>query len=382
MTGQGPGPGFRPRSAPAMPTDAAAAVLDAAALDALPAVCDLAPPPVLDDLTTARARSVLADVDLLVTGWGCPPLDAAALTAAPRLRAVVHTAGSVRDHVTEACWERGIEVSSAAAANAVPVAEYTLGMILLTGKQVREGAREFRARRTHGDWLRTPVRVGNYGRVVGIVSASLVGRQVIELLRPHDFEVLRYDPYIDAAEAVELGKQAVGLAELFTRCDTVSVHTPLLPATRGLIGRTLLGSMPAGAVLINTSRGAVADQTALTEADLAGRIRAVLDVTEPEVLPVDHPLWDCEHALLTSHLAGSAPGDRSPCRLPGHARRLGHRTGAGRGLGAARAARLGPPPPARSALPRAPRRAHPDRPRLADRVARRGTVEHPRGVPA
>ncbi|MFF7901680.1 hypothetical protein ACIP4X_33350 [Streptomyces sp. NPDC088817] len=130
MTGVGPGPGFRPRAAPAMSPDAAAAVLDTAALDAFRAICDLAPLPVLDDLTTARARSVLADVDLLVTGWGCPPLDAAALAAAPRPRAVVHTAGSVRGHITEACWERGVEVSSAAAANAVPVAEYTPGMIL------------------------------------------------------------------------------------------------------------------------------------------------------------------------------------------------------------------------------------------------------------
>ncbi|MGW4824892.1 NAD(P)-dependent oxidoreductase [Streptomyces sp. NPDC004227] len=285
MTGEGPGPGFRPRAAPAMQADAAAAALDAAALDALHAICDLAPPPVLDGLTTARARSVLADVDLLVTGWGCPPLDTAALTAAPRLRAVVHTAGSVRGHATEACWERGIEVSSAAAANAVPVAEYTLGMILLTGKQVRERVREFRAGRTHGDWLRTPVRVGNYGRSVRIVSAPLVGRRVIELLRPHDFEVLLYDPYSDAAEAAELGEQTVGLAELFTRCDTVSVHMPLLPATHGLIGRTLLDSMPAGAVLINTSRGAVADQAALAEAVLAGRIRAVLDVTARRAHP-------------------------------------------------------------------------------------------------
>ncbi|MFI1291822.1 hypothetical protein ACH4VM_25745 [Streptomyces sp. NPDC020792] len=125
-----------------------------------------------------------------------------------RLRAVVHPAGSVRGRVTEACWERGIEVSSAAAANDAPVAEYTLGMIVPPGKQVRERAHEFCARRTHGNRLRTPVRVGDYGRTVGIVSASLVGRRVIELLRPRDFEVLLYDPYADAAEAAGLGVAA------------------------------------------------------------------------------------------------------------------------------------------------------------------------------
>jgi phosphoglycerate dehydrogenase-like enzyme len=296
-------PGARPRAALAMSADAAAAVLDAESLAALGEICDLVPPPVLDNLTTPRARAVLAEVDLLVTGWGCPPLDEAVLAAAPRLRAVVHTAGSVRGHVTDACWERGIEVSSAAAANALPVAEYTLAMILLSGKEVLERAHAYRAARARADWLRTPRTVGNYRRTVGILSASLIGRRVIELLRPHDVDVLLYDPYVTDADA--LGVERVELAELFARCDTVSVHTPLLPTTRGLVTRELIGAMRPGAVLINTARGAVVDQEALTEAALAGRIRAVLDVTEPEVLPADHPLWECENVLITPHLAGS-----------------------------------------------------------------------------
>jgi phosphoglycerate dehydrogenase-like enzyme len=288
-----------------MSLDVASAVLDAESLTALAALCDLAPPPVLDDLTTPRARTLLADVELLVTGWGCPPLDEDVLRAAPRLRAVVHTAGSVRGHVTDACWERGIEVSSAAAANAVPVAEYTLAMILLTGKQVLETARAYRASRTRPDWLRTPRSVGNHRRTVGILSASLIGRRVIELLRPHDIDVLVHDPYLTEDAARELGVARVGPAELFRRADTVSVHTPLLPETRGLVGRELIDSMRPGAVLINTARGAIVDQAALTDAALDGRIRAVLDVTDPEVLPPGHPLWDCEHVLLTPHLAGS-----------------------------------------------------------------------------
>ncbi len=155
MTVSSPGPGFRPRAALAMSQDAATAVLDPASLTALAAVCDLAPLPVLDDFGTDRAREILADVDLLVTGWGCPVLDADALAAAPRLRAVVHTAGSVRPHVTDACWERGIEVSSAAAANALPVAEYTLAMILLTGKQVLERAHAYATTRARDNWLHT-----------------------------------------------------------------------------------------------------------------------------------------------------------------------------------------------------------------------------------
>ncbi|OSP38982.1 hydroxyacid dehydrogenase [Streptomyces sp. 13-12-16] len=303
MTESTPGP--RPRAALAMSPDVASAVLDADSLATLAALCDLAPLPVLDDLATPRARTVLAGVDLLVTGWGCPPLDADVLRTAPRLRAVVHTAGSVRGHVTDACWERGIEVSSAAAANAVPVAEYTLAMILLTGKQVLESARDYRASRTRPDWLRTSRSVGNHRRTVGILSASLIGRRVIDLLRPHDVDVLLYDPFVDEAGARELGVERVGLAELFRRGDTVSVHTPLLPETRRLVGRELIDSMRPGAVLINTARGAVVDQDALADAALVGRIRAVLDVTDPEVLPPEHPLWECDNVLLTPHLAGS-----------------------------------------------------------------------------
>lgn len=305
MTEPTSGPRPRPRAALAMSRAAASAVIDDETLTALTAVCDLAPLPVLDDLTTPRARSVLADVDLLVTGWGCPPLDEEVLRAAPRLRAVVHTAGSVRGHVADACWERGIEVSSAAAANAVPVAEYTLAMILLTGKRVLERARDHRASRTRRDWLGTPRTTGNHQRTVGILSASLIGRRVIGLLRPHDLEILLYDPHIDDRVAQELGVERVGLAELFRRSDTVSVHTPLLPETRGLVNRELIDSMRPDAVLINTARGAIVDQDALTDAALTGRIRAVLDVTDPEVLPHDHPLWQCDNVLITPHLAGS-----------------------------------------------------------------------------
>lgn len=295
----------RPRAALAMATEVAEALLPDPTRRRLAEVCELVRPEALSDLATPPAREALAEVDLLVTGWGCPPLDASVLSAAPRLRAVVHTAGTVRGHVTEACWERGVEVSSAAAANALPVAEYTVAMILLTGKRVLERAHHYRRERRREDWLGTGNAAGNYRRTVGVVSASLIGRRVIELLRPHDVTVLLYDPYVTEEEARALGARPVSLPELFAGSDTVSVHTPLLPATRGLVSRELLTSMRPDAVLINTARGAVVDQDALTELLLAGRIRAVLDVTEPEVLPPDHPLWDCPHVLLTPHLAGS-----------------------------------------------------------------------------
>ncbi|MFD8499238.1 hydroxyacid dehydrogenase [Amycolatopsis sp. NPDC059657] len=293
-----------PRAALAMSLDAAEAVIDARALAAFGEVCSLAPG-VLESFEDAQARAVLADVEVLITGWGCPRLDAEVLATAPRLRAIVHTAGSVHAHVTEACWEQGIEVASAASANALPVAEYTVAMIMLTGKRVLERARDYRAARRRDAWLSTPRSVGNFGRTVGILSASLIGRRVIELLRPYDFRVLLHDPYVSAEEAARLGAEAVGIGKLFSNADVVSVHTPLLPETRGLVSRDLITSMRPDAVLINTARGAIVDQDALAEAAVAGRIRAVLDVTDPEVLPASHPLWDTDTVLITPHLAGS-----------------------------------------------------------------------------
>ncbi|MEV1066204.1 hydroxyacid dehydrogenase [Streptomyces sp. NPDC050263] len=284
-------------------------VLDTDVRARLAALTDLDPQLVLDDLTTPAAHRALADAELLITGWGCPPVDAAALKAAPRLRAVVHTAGTVRHHITAACWERGLAVSSAAAANAVPVAEYTLAMILLANKRVLDTARVYRAERSRVDWNERHPDAGNYRRTVGILSASIIGRRVIDLLRPHDLTVLLHDPYVPDAEARKLGAHPVPLTELFARSDVVSVHTPLLPETRGLVSRVMLTRLRNGGTLINTARGAVVDQDALTDEVVSGRLHAVLDVTEPEVLPADSPLWDCPNVLVTPHIAGSKGGE-------------------------------------------------------------------------
>ncbi|MEK8145873.1 NAD(P)-dependent oxidoreductase [Streptomyces sp. M10(2022)] len=111
--------------------------------------------------------------------------------------------------------------------------------------------------------------------------------------------MLLHDPYVHDAEAAELGVRSVTLTDLFAQSDVVSVHTPLLPATHGLVSRELLTAMRPDGVLINTSRGAVVDQDALTDVLRADRIRAVLDVTDPDPLPAAHPLWDCDNALIT-----------------------------------------------------------------------------------
>ena len=257
----------------------------------------------LDRVTSFDAA--LADVDVLITGWGCPMIDDAVLAHAPRLRAVIHAAGSVKGHVGPAVFDRGIVVSSAAAANARPVAEYTLAMILLANKDIRSMAQRYRAERRRIHVVDEYPGVGNLGRTVGIVGASLVGRHVLRLLAPFDLHPLVADPYLTAADAAGLGAELVELPELCRRSDVVSVHAPALPATRGMIDATLLALLPDGATLINTARGCIVDEPALLAHLRTGRISAILDVTEPEPPAADSPLWDLPNVLLTPHAAGA-----------------------------------------------------------------------------
>ncbi|MGW1374867.1 hydroxyacid dehydrogenase [Streptomyces sp. NPDC002446] len=266
---------------------------------------------------TPEVAAALAEAEVLLTCWGAPALTARVLDAAPRLRAVVHAAGSVKHHLTDACWERGIAVASAAAANALPVAEYTLAAILLANKRVLHCAHRYRTLRARHDWHRELSGAGNYGRTVGIIGASRIGRRVIELLRPFDLRVLLYDPYADAAEAGRLGATPAPLGTLCADSDIVTVHAPELPATRHLLGARELALMPDGATLINTARGSLVDETALLAELVTGRLHAVLDVTDPEPPPPDSPLYDLPNVLLTPHVAGSLGGELH--RLADHA---------------------------------------------------------------
>ncbi|MFJ8357270.1 hydroxyacid dehydrogenase [Streptomyces sp. NPDC093984] len=259
---------------------------------------------VVRDFNDPAAAPALARAEVLVTGWGCPHLDARTLTAAPKLRAVLHAAGSVRSLVGEALWRRGVAVSSAVTGNALPVAEYTLAMILLAGKDAF-GHRE-RFRHTHA--YPSPAEtagIGNLGRRIGVIGASRVGRRLLELLRPFDFRVFLYDPYVTADEAEALGAESLPLDELLRRSDIVSLHAPDIPETQHMLSRDRLALIRDGGVLINTSRGALVDQDALTDELISGRLSAVLDVTEPEPLPAGSPLYGLPNVFLTPHIAGS-----------------------------------------------------------------------------
>ncbi|MFG2603615.1 hydroxyacid dehydrogenase [Streptomyces sp. NPDC048514] len=247
----------------------------------------------------------LAHAEVLFTHWGAPPLGEDALHRMPRLRAVVHAAGSVKHHTTDAVWKRGICVSSAAEANAVPVAEFTLAAVLFAGKRVFDIARVYARTRCRPALLPYYGGHGNYRRTVGVVGASRVGRRVLDLLRPFDLDVLLHDPYVDPAEARALGAEPVTLDELAARSDVVTIHAPQLPETRHMFDGRRIALLKDGATLVNTARGSLVDTDALTRHLLTGRLNAVLDVTDPDVPPAGSPLYTLPNVLLTPHIAGS-----------------------------------------------------------------------------
>ena len=242
-------------------------------------------------------------LELLITGWGCPVLDEALLERLPALRYVIHSAGSVKPFVTNALWEHGIRVSSQAAANAVPVAEYTVAMIVLANKGVFTMAR--RAQRGEPDPdIRTELaHAGNYGKVVGVIGASQIGALVLRKLAAYDLRLLVADPTLDEAGAASLGARLVPLEALVRESDVVSVHAPSLPETHGLIGADELDAMRPGATLINTSRAELVDQEALLRVAGTGRIAAILDLVHHGESA--RALAGLDNVVVTPHLAGS-----------------------------------------------------------------------------
>jgi phosphoglycerate dehydrogenase-like enzyme len=269
-----------------------------------------APPQTADSV--AKNLDVLAEVEVILSGWGAPAMDAAFLEAAPNLRVVLYGAGSIRRVATPALWNRGVRITSAYAANAIPVSEYTLAAILFSLKRGWHFAFSARREKALPGQSQVP---GAYCSTVGLVSLGMVGRLVRERLRPFDLRVVAYDPYVTPEEAHVLGVDLMSLEDLFASSEVVSLHTPLLPETEGMILGSHLVSMKRNATLINTSRGAVVREAEMVEVlEERPDLWAVLDVTQPEPPEPDSRLYDLPNVVLTPHIAGSLG---SECRRMG-----------------------------------------------------------------
>ncbi len=258
----------------------------------------------LQTKTSIQAHpELLADVEVIFSGWGAPVMDAAFLAAAPKLRTVFYGAGSIKAMTPDAFWERGIAVTSAYAMNAIPVSEFTLASILLSLKRAWYYVLETKRLGAFPEKVTPP---GAYGSKVGLISFGMIGRLVRERLLPFNVDVWVYDPFLKPEQAAEFNVTLVSLDDIFSHCDVVSLHTPWLKQTEGMICGRHFELMKDGSTFINTARGAIVNEPEMVEV-LARRsdITAMLDVTWPEP-PVDgSPLYSLPNVVLTPHIAGS-----------------------------------------------------------------------------
>ena len=248
------------------------------------------------------------DTACIFSTWGMPAFSVQEIrTCLPALRAVFYGAGSVQ-HFARPFLDAGVRVFSAWAANAVPVAEYTLAQILLANKGFYLAARRNTspaARAANAAYVAG--MPGNYGATVGILGAGMIGKTLIRMLAAYRLRVLVYDPFLSEEAAAELGVRKTDLPTLFAASQVVSNHVANLPATRGMLNYDLFSLMKPNAVFLNTGRGAQ-----VVEADLCRILRerqdmtAVLDVTDPEPPAADSPLYTLPNVFLTPHIAGSS----------------------------------------------------------------------------
>jgi (S)-sulfolactate dehydrogenase len=249
-------------------------------------------------------KAKLADVDALVVR-NRTQVNAELLGAAPRLR-VVGRLGVGLDNIDVAlCESRGIAVIPATGANALAVAEYVIGTAML----LLRGAYASTADVAAGKWPRAALSNGREiaGKTLGIVGFGGIGRLTARLGRALGMRAMGFDAQLPASHACwrDEDVEPRTLDALLAAADVLTLHVPLLPATRNLIDASRLASMKRGAILVNTARGGVVDEAAVAAALRSGHLGgAALDVFETEPLPAGSPLAGCPNLVLTPHIAG------------------------------------------------------------------------------
>ena len=232
-------------------------------------------------------------------------VDAELLAAAPRLRAVGRLGVGLDNIDLAACERRGVSVHPATGANTASVAEYVIAAAMLLIRNVFS----VNAAMLAGDWPRGGLGQGGEvgGRVMGLVGYGGIGRAVGERARALGMDVAAHDPQIAADDPAWGDAKRLELNELLAEADVVSLHVPLVDATRRLIDAAALARMKPTAVLVNTARGGVVDEAALANAlrnkHLGG---AALDVFETEPLTAEaaRVFEGVPNLVLTPHIAG------------------------------------------------------------------------------
>lgn len=264
-----------------------------------------------DSYEPAHQQALAARAQVLVPGFAT--VDEALLAAAPGV-CVVHKWGIGLDAIDQqALRRRGIALAITAGGNAGPVAELAIGLMLAVYRRipyVNQAIRE-------GAWPTPEMRETCWqlaGKTVGLVGFGAIGRMLARRLSGFDAHIVYHDPHPASAEdEVRLGVTRMDLNGLLACSDIVSLHLPLLPATRGLIGAQAIAAMKPGAVLVNTARGGLVDEQALYEALRSGHLRgAGLDAFEQEPPAAGHPLLTLPQVVVTPHAGGGVFDNVAP----------------------------------------------------------------------
>ncbi len=225
------------------------------------------------------------------------------LAAADRLR-VVGRAGIGVDNIDVAgATARGVLVMNVPDANADTTAEHAITLLVALARNLPTADRSLRA----GNWERSKFLGSELqGKVLGIIGGGNIGRRVASRARGLGMEVVVHDPFLPPDALKDLHVAVVSMDELCARADFITLHTPLLDATRHLVDADFLSRVKPNVRIVNCARGGIVDEAALVDALREGRIRgAALDVFETEPPPKDHPLFEFENVVVTPHLGAS-----------------------------------------------------------------------------
>jgi len=251
--------------------------------------------------TPAEERDLAADARV-VTGVD---IDEALLSEADELALFAGAYAGYEHLPLDAFRERGVAVTNAAGVHAPSAGEQVVGYLLTFARRLHEGWR----RQQHREFRH--YRAGELkGSTVTVVGLGAIGEGVVQRLQGFDVDTIgvRYTPEKGGPTDEVVGFDDEALHDAFARTDYLVLACPLTDTTRHLVDRAALNTLPPESVLVNVARGGVVDTDALVAALRREDIRgAALDVTDPEPLPEDHPLWNFENVVVTPHTAGQTP---------------------------------------------------------------------------
>ena len=245
--------------------------------------------------------AALADADALVVR-SAVQADDALMEHAPKLRVIGRAGVGVDNIDAEAATRRGIVVMNTPGANAVAVAELTIGLMLALARKLPAANATMHA----GKWEKKSLQGAELrGKTLGILGLGRIGLEVARRARGFGLEIIGSDPFVSAAVARENGIRLVTLDELIAGCDYLTLHVGLTPQTHGVVNAKTLAAMKKGVRIINCARGELVDDEALVAALKSGQVAgAALDVFTVEPLK-DSPYAALDNVILTPHIAGS-----------------------------------------------------------------------------